>query len=144
MPSVDPFTENGCVAKKYKHATGSSSNLKLSMYPAICSGYKNFCNTTQQMLTQGTGVIVNTSAIAGLIAFPGISPYVASKHAVVGLTRAAALDYAKQGIRINAVNPGAIATEMFARSIDRMGITADETLPCLLLHFKGRKSCLKQ
>ncbi|MDZ4876811.1 MAG: 2,5-dichloro-2,5-cyclohexadiene-1,4-diol dehydrogenase [Chroococcidiopsis cubana SAG 39.79] len=80
----------------------------------------------QQMLTQGAGAIVNTSAIAGLIAFPGISPYVASKHAVVGLTRAAALDYAKQGIRINAVNPGAIATELFARSIDPVGITADD------------------
>jgi NAD(P)-dependent dehydrogenase (short-subunit alcohol dehydrogenase family) len=44
----------------------------------------------------------------------------------VGLTRAAALDYAKQGIRINAVNPGAIATEMLDRSFDRMGITADD------------------
>jgi NAD(P)-dependent dehydrogenase (short-subunit alcohol dehydrogenase family) len=44
----------------------------------------------------------------------------------VGLTRAAALDYAKQGIRINAVNPGAIATELFARSIDQVGITADD------------------
>jgi NAD(P)-dependent dehydrogenase (short-subunit alcohol dehydrogenase family) len=80
----------------------------------------------QQMLTQGAGAIVNTSSLAGLIAFPGASPYVASKHAVVGLTRAAALDYAKQGIRINAVNPGAIATEMLDRSFDRMGITADD------------------
>jgi NAD(P)-dependent dehydrogenase (short-subunit alcohol dehydrogenase family) len=88
----------------------------------------------QQMLIQGAGAstypcskaIVNTSAIAGLIAFPGISPYVASKHAVVGLTRAAALDYAKQGIRINAVIPGATATEMLDRSLGRMGITADD------------------
>jgi NAD(P)-dependent dehydrogenase (short-subunit alcohol dehydrogenase family) len=80
----------------------------------------------QQMLVQGAGAIVNTSSLAGLIAFPGASPYVASKHAVVGLTRAAALDYAKQGIRINAVNPGAIATEMLDRSFDRMGITADD------------------
>jgi NAD(P)-dependent dehydrogenase (short-subunit alcohol dehydrogenase family) len=69
----------------------------------------------QQMLTQGSGVIVNNSSISGLIAFPGTSPYVASKHAVMGLTRAAALDYAKQGIRINAVNPGLIATETLDR-----------------------------
>jgi NAD(P)-dependent dehydrogenase (short-subunit alcohol dehydrogenase family) len=69
----------------------------------------------QQMLTQGTGVIVNNSSMGGLIAFPGISPYHASKHAVMGLTRSAALDYAKQGIRINAVNPGLIATEMMDR-----------------------------
>jgi NAD(P)-dependent dehydrogenase (short-subunit alcohol dehydrogenase family) len=69
----------------------------------------------QQMLTQGAGVIINNSSMGGIIAFAGISPYIASKHAVMGLTRAAALDYAKQGIRINAVNPGLIATEMMDR-----------------------------
>jgi NAD(P)-dependent dehydrogenase (short-subunit alcohol dehydrogenase family) len=69
----------------------------------------------QQMLTQGAGVIINNSSMGGIIAFAGISPYNASKHAVMGLTRAAALDYAKQGIRINAVNPGLIATEMMDR-----------------------------
>lgn len=69
----------------------------------------------QQMLTQGAGVIVNNSSMGGLIAFPGVGPYIASKHAVMGLTRSAALDYAQQGIRINAVNPGLIATEMMDR-----------------------------
>lgn len=69
----------------------------------------------QQMLTQGSGAIVNNSSMGGLIAFPGVSPYIASKHAVMGLTRSAALDYAKQGIRINAVNPGLIATAMMDR-----------------------------
>lgn len=72
----------------------------------------------QQMLTQGAGVIVNNSSIGGLIAFPRVSPYIASKHAVMGLTRSAALDYAKQGIRINAVNPGLIATDMMNRLAD--------------------------
>lgn len=69
----------------------------------------------QQMMTQGSGVIINNSSVSGLVAFAGTSPYVASKHAVMGLTRTAALDYAKQGIRINAVNPGLIATEMLDR-----------------------------
>ena len=69
----------------------------------------------QQMLTQGAGVIINNSSMGGIIAFPGVSTYIASKHAVMGLTRSAALDYAKQGIRINAVNPGFIATEMMDR-----------------------------
>ena len=71
----------------------------------------------QQMMTQGSGAIVNNSSMGGLIGFPGVSPYIASKHAVMGLTRSAALDYAKQGIRINAVNPGLIATAM----LDRLG-----------------------
>jgi NAD(P)-dependent dehydrogenase (short-subunit alcohol dehydrogenase family) len=69
----------------------------------------------QQMLTQESGVIVNNSSMGGLIGFSGVSPYIASKHAVMGLTRSAALDYAKQGIRINAVNPGLIATAMMDR-----------------------------
>ncbi|WP_017317676.1 SDR family oxidoreductase [Mastigocladopsis repens] len=80
----------------------------------------------QQMLSQGSGVIVNNSSMGGLIAFPGISPYIASKHAVMGLTRAAALDYAKQGIRINAINPGLIATDMMDRLVDDVGGTADD------------------
>jgi NAD(P)-dependent dehydrogenase (short-subunit alcohol dehydrogenase family) len=63
-----------------------------------------------QMLQQGGGAIVNTASIWGLVGAPGAAAYVASKHGVVGLTRAAALEYAPQGIRINAVNPGTIRT----------------------------------
>ncbi len=80
----------------------------------------------QQMLSQGSGVIVNTSSVGGLVGFLGMSPYNASKHAVMGLTRAAALDYAKQGIRINAVNPGLIETGMSDRAINQMDVTADD------------------
>lgn len=68
-----------------------------------------------QMLKNGGGVIVNTSSVGGLIGVPGVPVYVASKHAVLGLTKSAALEYAKQGIRINAVSPGGIETEMFDR-----------------------------
>jgi NAD(P)-dependent dehydrogenase (short-subunit alcohol dehydrogenase family) len=66
-----------------------------------------------QMLKQGSGAIVNTSSGAGVVALPGVPLYTASKHAVVGLTKAAALQYAKAGIRINAFAPGSIETDMF-------------------------------
>jgi NAD(P)-dependent dehydrogenase (short-subunit alcohol dehydrogenase family) len=81
----------------------------------------------QQMLTQGAGVIINNSSVAGLIAAPGAGSYTASKHAVMGLTRSAALDYAKQGIRINAVNPGYTRTEIVTpQSLQEMGITLEQ------------------
>lgn len=64
------------------------------------------------MVAQGGGAIVNSSSGAGLVGFPGLPAYVASKHAVIGLTRAAALEYVKSGVRINAVCPGSTRTPM--------------------------------
>jgi NAD(P)-dependent dehydrogenase (short-subunit alcohol dehydrogenase family) len=64
------------------------------------------------MLKGGGGTIVNTSSVAGLVGNPGLSSYCAAKHGVTGITRAAALDYIKQGIRINAICPGATRTRL--------------------------------
>jgi NAD(P)-dependent dehydrogenase (short-subunit alcohol dehydrogenase family) len=69
----------------------------------------------QAMLRLGGGAIVNTASVAGVIADPGMAAYVAAKHGVIGLTRAAALDYATQGIRVNAVAPGIVRTPMIER-----------------------------
>jgi NAD(P)-dependent dehydrogenase (short-subunit alcohol dehydrogenase family) len=71
------------------------------------------------MLAQGGGAIVNLSSVAGLIGFPGASVYVASKHAVEGLTKSAALEGAAAGVRVNAVAPGPIQTDMLDRFVGR-------------------------
>ncbi len=81
-----------------------------------------------QMLEQGAGSIVNTASVAGLVGIHhGLSAYVAAKHGVVGLTRAAALEYAQQRIRVNAVCPGGVRTPMLDDAI-RQGVAAEEDL----------------
>src|SRR5438046_5725647 len=79
-----------------------------------------------RMLKQGGGAIVNCSSVAGLIGFSNVAIYIASKHAVIGLTKTAALEYSAQGIRINAVNPAVIDTEMVDRWAASMNMKKDD------------------
>jgi NAD(P)-dependent dehydrogenase (short-subunit alcohol dehydrogenase family) len=87
------------------------------------------------MLKSGGGAIVNTSSALGLIAFPDVEVYVASKHAVIGLTKSAAVEFGKQGIRINAVLPAAIETDMYRRFV---GEKAEAIAAMAAMHPIGR------
>lgn len=84
------------------------------------------------LLAAGGGAIVNTASILGLVGTPGYAPYVAAKHAVSGMTKAAALQYAAQGIRINSVHPGYIDTPLLDE------LSREEYRSLIALHPAGR------
>lgn len=87
------------------------------------------------MAQHGGGAIVNTASVAGLVGAPNMAAYSASKHAVLGLTKSAAIEYGRKGIRVNAVCPGVIQTAMFDRAVQadpRVALVAER------LHALGR------
>ncbi|GIK96970.1 MAG: short chain dehydrogenase [Alphaproteobacteria bacterium] len=82
----------------------------------------------RQMVKQGKGAIVNMSSVAGLVGYYEIPPYAPSKHGVAGLTKAAALEYAKQGIRINAMCPGEVQTPLMDEYIQGSPELAEQVI----------------
>jgi NAD(P)-dependent dehydrogenase (short-subunit alcohol dehydrogenase family) len=84
------------------------------------------------MLQSGGGSIVNTASGLGQIAIPNAAEYVAAKHGVIGLTRAAAVEYAARGIRTNCLLPGVVRTPMITR------LTADQKVAAFMAYLKGR------
>jgi NAD(P)-dependent dehydrogenase (short-subunit alcohol dehydrogenase family) len=113
------FNNAGVVEDPAPFTNKTSSIFDKIMAINVKGVYLSMKHEIPQMLKNGRegGAIVNTSSVYGIIGNPQLPIYVASKHAILGLTKSAALEYAKTGIRINAVAPGAIETEMMERSI---------------------------
>lgn len=115
---IDIFINNAGVEGKIESIVETTaSNLDFVLGVNVKGVYFGLKYVMAQMMKQKQGCIINTSSIAGFIGSPGMAPYIASKHAVLGLTKTACLEGAPYGIRVNAVCPGPVENRMM-RSIE--------------------------
>lgn len=133
--SIDAFFNNAGI----EGATGPLVDTDVETADALLSvnvrgSFLGLKHVLRLMIAQGHGAVVNTSSMAGVIAFAGLGMYTATKHAVVGLTRVAAVEAAPAGVRVNAVCPGPVDTRMM-RSIEH-GMSPDD-IPGVQAQFAG-------
>lgn len=115
---IDVFFNNaGIEGKVYQIVDQPSENIENVMNVNVVGVLYGLKYVMREMIAQKSGSIINMSSVGGWMGSPGMAPYVASKHAVIGITKSAALEVAELGIRVNAVSPGPIETRMM-RSIE--------------------------
>src|SRR5690242_12506171 len=114
--AIDCFFNNAGIEGKWAHTAEYDEDMFDAVIGVNVKGvFLGLRHVLPVMLQQQRGAIVNTASVAGLVATPGMPAYVASKHAVIGLTKTAAGEVARQGIRVNAVCPGPVDTDAMRR-----------------------------
>src|SRR6202158_621644 len=118
--AIDCFFNNAGIEGKWAHTAEYDEDMFDAVIGVNVKGvFLGLRHVLPVMLEQKQGAIVNTASVAGLVATPGMPAYVASKHAVIGLTKTAAGEVARQGVRVNAVCPGPVDTRMI-HSLEEM------------------------